>query len=529
MSTPALRVRDLTVRFGDFTAVKSVDLDLYPGKILGIVGESGSGKSVTARSLMGLSGGTVTADEFTIGSQAENALEFTPAQWRKLRGSTVSVILQDALTALDPLRPIYREMTDDADIPRGQRLTVAAERLERFGMPEPTRRAKQRSTQLSGGMRQRVLIAQAMMGDPEIVIADEATTALDTRLTQLVLDHLVRLKNESRAVVMISHDLAQIAEVADHIIVIRGGEVVESGTNTEILQHPSHDYTRQLLRAIPHAVPRFQSLTTREQLAPPPQDSTTVPAMVATGLSKSFQSHRAVDQVSLSIPAGKTLGLVGESGSGKTTTARMLLGLTTPDEGEVFLHGRRFAPVKERHRRKLRHQLGAIYQDPLSSFDPRYTVDQILKNVLSAGKTSRSSTWNQRVRKLLDMVQLPETVARQYPQQLSGGQRQRIAIARALALNPDVLVLDEPVSALDVSVQATILDLLDEIQLNTGASYLFITHDLGVVEHMSDELAVMHQGKVVETGPTEQIFRNPQHSYTQELLAAAPDFAPAAL
>ena len=537
MSQPAVKIKNLSVTFPGpnknvIEAVKNVSLTLTPGRALGIVGESGSGKSVTARALLGLTGGHVSADEITI--LGTDALNLTEKQWREIRGSQVAMILQDALNSLDPLRPIHREIADTLPLSRRARKQAAIDALGSVEMPNPTVRAEQRSPQLSGGMRQRALIAQAMIGNPAVVVADEATTALDTRLTRLVLDQLNELTEQGIALAIISHDLAQIAQVADEIIVMRHGEIVESGPTDQILNHPTHDYTKQLLAAIPAGVPRFVPLTrgldqpgTQRVASSLHEESRPVseePAVRISGLSKTFGDHQAVNDVSLSIPKGTTLGLVGESGSGKTTTARMILGLTAPDAGTVEIFGEHFAPAKESERRALRERLGAIYQDPLASFDPRYSVAQVLINALSQGTTSRSRQYRNRAVELLELVELDSAVLGRNPRALSGGQRQRLAIARALAPKPDVLILDEPVSALDVSVQATVLDLLDRIQLETGTSYLFITHDLAVVEHMSDTIAVMTNGQLAEMGAAEQIINQPQHPYTQELMAAAPEW-----
>ena len=403
-------------------------------------------------------------------------------------------------------------------------------------MDEPAYRAQQRSPQLSGGMRQRALIAQALLGDPELVIADEATTALDTRLTAVVLDQLNQIKHQNRAVLMISHDLAQVAQVADEIAVMRQGEIVESGPAGQILEDPQHEYTQMLLRAIPTGVPRRQPLSAvvSERPAPEPTSENTTQhttaeidqnspdPLVVTQLSKSFSGRAAVQDVNFSISAGQTLGMVGESGSGKTTTARMILGLERPDQGEVLLQGHRFVPALESHRRGLRTDIGAVYQNPMGSFDPRHTVGEILTDAVTRGKSRRSSTARTRVKELLEQVHLADTTVARRPWELSGGQRQRLAIARALAARPEVLVLDEPVSALDVSVQATVLDLLDEIQLEHGTSYLLISHDLSVIEHMSDQIVVMYQGAAVEQATGRVLFENPQHPYTQQLLSAQP-------
>lgn len=526
--TQRLAVKNLSVSFAGQRAVDSISFQLEAGECLALVGESGSGKSVTARSLLGLSGGQVSADELSV--CGHQALQLSESKWQKIRGNAVAMILQDALMALDPLRPVGREIEDvlkeHSSLSKTQRRAQVLEALAAVELPDPPRRSKQRSTQLSGGMRQRVLIAQALIGDPQLVIADEATTALDSRLAALVLQQLAALKAEGRAVLMISHDLAQVAQLADRIAVMRDGKIVETGRTAQILKHPQHEYTRTLLRAIATGVPRLTPLSiasTAPQTPPPaPVDTTQPPALVVENLSKSFAKHPAVIEANLEIPRGATLGLVGESGSGKTTTARLILGLEQPDAGSVKLLGQKFAPIREAQRKELRTNIGAIYQNPLGSFDPRYSVGQILADALSAGRTKRASGYKDQVTQLLTEVELDPGLSQRNPRELSGGQRQRLAIARALAPQPKVLILDEPVSALDVSIQATVLDLLDRIQQETGTSYLFISHDLSVIEHMSDLVAVMYQGRIVEQGPTEQIFGDPQHPYTKLLLRAMP-------
>lgn len=522
-----ITVKDLSVSFNGAPAVKNISLAIRAGRVLALVGESGSGKSVTARSLLGLSGGSVSAGELTICGR--DALGLDDRAWQKIRGNSISMILQDALMALDPLRPVGREIADGlkdhGSLSKPEREQRVHEVLTSVGMPEPGLRAKQRSPELSGGMRQRALIAQALAGNPQVVIADEATTALDSALTALVLSQLRKLKEQGRGVLMISHDLAQVAHLADDIAVMRHGEIVEAGPAEQVLNHPQHDYTRKLLQAVPSGVPRFAPLSAAGAVPPPvlaPKIIAGPPALSANNLSKSFGKHAAVDAVSFELPRGKTLGIVGESGSGKTTTARMVLGLQKLDSGTVDLLGERFAPLAEGQRRKLREQMGAIYQNPLGSFDPRYSVGQLLADALSGGKTKRIAGYRNEVAGLLEQVELSTSLLPRSPRELSGGQRQRLAIARALAPRPSVLVLDEPVSALDVSIQATVLDLLDRIQRETGTSYLFISHDLSVIEHMSDTVAVMHQGKIIEQGDTASIFASPQQEYTRMLLSAMP-------
>ncbi|WP_404287240.1 dipeptide ABC transporter ATP-binding protein [Glutamicibacter arilaitensis] len=526
--SPLFEVKNLSVSFAGQRAVDSVSFELSAGECLALVGESGSGKSVTARSLLGLSGGKVSAEKFSI--LGHNATTMSERDWQQIRGNSVAMILQDALMALDPLRPVGHEIADalkeHSSLSKAERTLKVRSALEAVDLPEPALRMKQRSAQLSGGMRQRVLIAQAMIGDPQVVIADEATTSLDSRLTALVLEQLRALKNEGRAVLMISHDLAQVAHLADRIAVMRAGKIVEAGPTDQVLNHPQHEYTRTLLRAIPSGVPRFQPLSLASRKvnleAREPAQEDQLPALLVKDLSKTFGKHNAVQGAGFVVQQGQTLGLVGESGSGKTTTARMVLGLERPDTGSVRLFGEHFSPQREAQRRNLRENIGAIYQNPLGSFDPRYTVGQLLTDALSAGRSKRGANYRAQVSQLLEQVELDPALSSRNPRELSGGQRQRLAIARALAPRPKVLVLDEPVSALDVSIQATVLDLLDRLQQETGTSYLFISHDLSVIEHMSDTVAVMYRGSIVEQGATAQVFGDPQHEYTRSLLTAMP-------
>lgn len=534
-----VKVQNLQVRFQHVEAVRGISFDLQAGSCLALVGESGSGKSVTARSLLGFSGGDVSAEELTVLDQ--NALTMSDGLWRRIRGNRIAMIPQDALMALDPLRPVGAEIADmlreHSSLSRPARRQRVIAALERIGLPDPGRRARQRSPQLSGGMRQRALIAQALIADPELVIADEATTALDTRLTAMVLDQLADIKSEGRTVLMISHDLAQVAQVADEIAVMQAGQIVEYGTADQILEDPQHEYTQRLLKAIPAGVARYAPLSSATSITEFQSDdllqqqgscSLSVPAdehpqdirLRVTNITKKFGPMTAVDGVGFELPAGRTLGIVGESGSGKTTTARLVLGLETPDTGSVELNGDTFVPTAESYRRRLRDQLGSVYQNPLGSFDPRYTTGQLLTDAITKGRSRSARSARPAALELLDLVHLPQATFNRKPNQLSGGQRQRLAIARALATQPDVLVLDEPVSALDVSIQATVLDLLDEIQLDQHTSYVLISHDLSVIEHMSDDVLVMHEGQAVDQGPLRDVFDNPQHHQTQTLIDA---------
>ncbi len=471
---PAVRLRVRNLRTGFIVdgasrpIVSGVSFDLLPGQCVAIVGESGSGKSVTARSLVGLAGrgATVEADELEL--HHEDALRFTARQWRRVRGRDVGFVLQDALVSLDPLRPVGKEIAEALRLHRwGDRAARRArviELLERVGVPAPAVRARQRPDQLSGGLRQRALIASAIALDPDIVIADEPTTALDVTVQAQVLAQLEAMKERGASVILISHDLSVVARLADHILVMRGGEVLEHGPAERVLGAPENEYTRALIAAVPGEATRGRALIPG---APDPAPRLPVgePVLEARDLVKRFHTSdgtvtRAVDGVSFTLHAGETLGIVGESGSGKSTTAKLALGLERLDTGDVRLLGREWSSLPESRRRALRRRVSVVYQDPLSSFDPRWTVERILLDALRAESFTTVAERDARVRELLAQVGLSEEVLSRFPLRLSGGQRQRVAIARALAPRPDVIVLDEAVSALDVTIQAQILDLL---------------------------------------------------------------------
>jgi peptide/nickel transport system ATP-binding protein len=534
---PRLRVANLRVAFPSRTGlhqvVSGVSFDLAPGECVAIVGESGSGKSVTARSLVGLTGRDAVVEADRLELHGRDTRTLGPRQWRHLRGKEVGFILQDALVSLDPLRPVGVEIAEALRLHgwgnRTSRAKRVLELLTRVGVPLPELRARQRPDQLSGGLRQRALIASAIALDPDVIIADEPTTALDVTVQAQVLDQLEAMKDRGASVILISHDLAVVARLADHILVMRGGEVLEQGSAAEVLGTPRHEYTRTLIAAVPGDRTRGTSLSgvaLPEQVASPPTPSIVLEArgLVKRYLTPDGRETVAVDGVSFDLLAGETLGIVGESGSGKSTTARLALALSELDGGEVRLLGQPWSAIPERKRRRLRRRISVVYQDPLSSFDPRWTVERILLDALPAD-TARAARLP-RLRELLAQVGLGEEVLSRFPLTLSGGQRQRVSIARALAPRPAVIVLDEAVSALDVTIQAQILDLLVTLQRSEGLSYLFISHDLGVISHLSDRVLVMKDGLVVESGPPDDVFLRPQHPYTRELVASIPNFDP---
>ncbi|MGV8857433.1 nickel ABC transporter ATP-binding protein NikE [Rhodoglobus sp.] len=548
--SPLLRVQNLSVHFARTAApaVDNVSFEVHPGECLAIVGESGSGKSVTARSLLGLApaGAHVSFDELSL------AGEELPApgsrRWRTIRGASIGLVLQDALVSLDPLRPVGREIDDvlrlHTKLSQAERHERVLELLEAVGVPDPALRARQRSGELSGGLRQRALIAAGIAAGPSLIIADEPTTALDVTVQARVLELLSSLRDSGTAMILITHDLAVVSRVADRVAVMSYGRIVETGTTRSVLGAPSAVATRQLLASIPVDVPRgvpldlspeestsnlsadtavLPELTARDGVS---TSSGSAPALQLVSVSRRYPTRhsapiQALDSVSLTLTTGSTLGLVGQSGSGKTTIARIALGLETADSGTVFLDGSPWGSLTARERRPLRHTLGAIYQDALSSFDPRLSVDRILGDALGVGGSDAQRAL-MTTDELLDAVGLPRSVKNRRPLHLSGGQRQRVAIARALAPGPRTILCDEPVSSLDVSTQARVLNLLDELQRHLGLSYLFISHDLGVIRHMSDTVAVINQGRIVETGATNEIFTSPKDPYTQSLIAALP-------
>ena len=530
---PIADVRGLTVSFGGQVAVRDVSFELTPGTCVALVGDSGSGKSVTARSLLGLvgRGADVRADRLRLGER--DLLGLSPREWLAVRGSEVGFVLQDALVSLDPLMRVGRQVTEAITARQRLRGAARAERaielLERAGVPEAELRARQYPHELSGGLRQRALIASAVAGDPGLLIADEPTTALDVTVQAQILTLLGELRSGGTGLLLVSHDLAVVSQLADEILVLHRGEVVEQGSADSVLGSPRTAYTKTLLAAIPAERPRREPAPTPEAAAgavEPGAPARRPPVLQALNLRKQYArpggGHTAaLDGVSFALNRGETLGIVGESGSGKSTAANVVLGFTAPDAGEVLLDGEVWSAARERDRRPRRHRIQAISQDPLGSFDPRADVRAILTEALAAVGVPRSEHTDRAVA-LLEQVGLGAEHLARNPLELSGGQRQRVAISRALATDPEVIVCDEAVSALDVSVQAQVLDLLTELQRRLGVSLLFVSHDLGVIRSIADEVIVMRGGRVVEAGRTEQVFTAPQHDYTRELIAAIP-------
>jgi peptide/nickel transport system ATP-binding protein len=539
---PVLEITDLHVGFDDRgrvrDVVKGVSLSVRPGECLAIVGESGSGKSVTSRSILGLAGEGSVVRSTTHTLDGEDVRGIKDRQWRRIRGSRVGFVLQDALGSLDPLRRVGDEVADALVLHgrygRAEKRSRVLEVLRSVGIPDPDRRLTQRPYELSGGLRQRALIASAIVNSPRLLIADEPTTALDVGVQAQVLRLLGELKQRGTGIVLVTHDLAVAAQLADSVLVMHDGEVVESGETGDVLGAPRHPYTRRLLDAIPSASTRGARLTHTgpADAAPTPAEHPVVPrsqsetVITAHDLAKAFtlpdgSTIRAVDGVDFAIRRGEAVGLVGESGSGKSTLARLVMGVTRPDHGRLDLLGNPWSELDETDRRPHRTRIQLIPQDPMDSFDPRHTVGEILRQAL---RRDSDTTGDDDIRALLTRVGLDRDALPSRPRTLSGGQRQRLAIARALAVRPAVLVCDEPVSALDVSVQAQILDLLTDLRETLGLTVLFISHDLGVIQHLCDRVLVMKSGRIVDHGDAATLFDHPTHPYTRALAAAVPRF-----
>ncbi|MBR1004104.1 MULTISPECIES: dipeptide ABC transporter ATP-binding protein [Bradyrhizobium] len=549
-SDPLLTVQNLNVSFRPAhslrAVVKGVSFTVDEGRCVAIVGESGSGKSVTARTLVGLTGAHshVQADRLTF--QGKNIDHLGDKDWRALRGKRIGFVLQDALVSLDPLRPVGKEIGEALSVhcairTRADLTERVVELLKLVGVPEPAVKARQLPHELSGGQRQRALIATAIALDPALLIADEPTTALDVTIQAQIMDLLSETRERGKAMILISHNLAVVSQMADEVIVMRHGEIVEHGSSEQIFGDPRHEYTRGLLKAIPSVrsrgsrlssstAPRFISAEGEETKALTQSNiaQRCSPLLEAERLVKRFRGpdgklRTVVNDVSFRLGHGETLGIVGESGSGKTTVARMALALEKPDQGEVTLEGSPWTAATEKERRQRRSDISVIYQDPLSSFDPRWTIERVIDDALARGPGDLGRA-NRRpeVSELLDLVGLSPSFRTRRPLELSGGQRQRVAIARAIAPRPRIIVCDEPVAALDVSIQAQILDLLGDLKSHLGVSYLFISHDLGVVHHLSDRVLVMNHGVAVEAGGADDVFLRPRQPYTRKLVAAVP-------
>ncbi len=600
---PVLSVRDLDVELdlptGPAQALCDVTFHINPGEILGVVGESGSGKSLTALSVMGMlpAAGRVTGGEIRF--KGSNLLEIPGRQLRALRGKELGIVFQDPLAYLHPQKRVgaqIREALTIHGVPRREAHERAVDLLRLVGIPEPKTRVDAYPHEFSGGMRQRVMIAMAVAHNPALLIADEPTTALDVTVQAEVLKVLVRLREElGTAVMLITHDMGVVQDTCDRVMVMYGGRAVEQGTTDDLMSHPRHPYTRELLRSVPRldqpALDRLPAIPgqppdIRHRPAGCPfsdrcphaidQCTTAIPELLPVGdshdaacwrtaevallgdaddpaelartgarhaadgapvldvrdvhitypgtrgLIRRGPGHEAVRGVSLQVHAGRTVGLVGESGCGKSTLARAVLGLQPVTAGTLTVDGKDWRTAGAEEREEMRRTVQMVFQDPYASLNPRMTIADIIAEPLLNHDLEPRARLRAAVRELMDQVGLPTRFEDSYPYQLSGGQRQRVGIARALAVRPRLIVADEPVSALDVSVQAQVINLFHQLREELGVGYLFITHDLAVARQLSDDICVMYAGQIVEHGSAEEIFSSPQHEYTRKLLASAP-------
>lgn len=537
-----LDIRDLEVTFstdrGPVKAVDQVSLEVAPQSVLAVVGESGSGKTVTAKTVLGLLPETAATRGVVLLSnradgKAHDVLSLSPAQLRAVRGRDVAMVFQEASTALNPVYPVGWQIAEGLrahqNISKKQARARAIDMLRKVGIPEPEVRVDSYPHQLSGGQKQRVVIAMALSLNPGLIVADEPTTALDVTVQAEILDLLRQCRDEFGASIMlITHNMGVVADLADEVAVMYQGKVVERSSAAELFSSPREAYTRALLAAVPKlgGEGRVRAKARAVERAAKPA---LAPLVRATGLEIEYPGRlgkpgfKAIKGIDFEIGAGEVLGLVGESGSGKSTIGRAIAGLTSVSAGSLQVLGVEMLGYKERKFRSVRRDIGFVFQDPATSFNPRFTIAECVAEPLIVHGVARNlDAARARVDELLEAVQLPAAYGNRYPHELSGGQRQRASLARGLALDPKLLIADEPTSALDVSVQARVLELFAELQRELGFASLFITHDLAVVDALADRVGVLLKGELVEVGTSEQVLGSPEHPYTQRLLASLP-------
>lgn len=530
-----LSVENLTVAFGSNEVVKGISFQLNSGEILGIVGESGSGKSIASLCIMGLlpNNAGVKSGSILFAKDKSNSVDLvkiSDEEHRQLRGKDIAMIFQEPHTSLNPSMRCGKQLLEAVELNSGFKGKAAENRcmelLSEMQLPDPLKIYKSYPHQLSGGQKQRVMIAIALAGNPKLLIADEPTTALDVTVQKSILSLLKDIRNRYQmGIIFISHDLSVIEEVADKVIVMKLGEIVESGKAKEIFNSPNHPYTKALINFRKSLNSPNSSFST--ELAKPKIFSVNNLEVLYGKQNKFFKqlSNRfiAVNKVSFDLLEGETLGLVGESGSGKSTIGRSILRLIKKNSGNVLYNGKTIEVFSRNEMLNFRREVQLIFQDPYSSLNPRLTVGQaLMEPMLYHGLVNKTEEAKQIVLNLLDKVKLPESSFYRYPHEFSGGQRQRIVIARALTLQPKVLICDEIISALDVAIQAQILELLDELKRDFNLTYLFISHDLGVVRHISDRVIVLQHGNIIELGPVNEIFDRPQSDYTKNLIDSVP-------
>ncbi|MHC6175958.1 dipeptide ABC transporter ATP-binding protein [Glutamicibacter sp. X7] len=533
---PLLEIKDLAITFstpeGPVSAVRNANLTVMPGETVAIVGESGSGKSTTALSAIGLLPGNGKVSAGQILFDGEDLAQAPEKRFVELRGNHIGMVPQDPMSNLNPVWKIgfqVRETLKANGLAGDKPNERVAQVLADAGLPNPAARAKQYPHEFSGGMRQRALIAIGLACRPRLLIADEPTSALDVTVQQQILDHLDTMTSElGTAVLLITHDLGLAAERAEKVIVMYKGQVVESGPALELLRNPQHPYTKRLINSAPSLAAKHgvEVKTPHEEQAAKNDNVLEVKDLTKVfDIRKGFgrkDKFTAVDKVSFAVPRGTTTAVVGESGSGKSTIAQMVLNLLEPTSGEITFDGQKMSKLSEKELFKFRRRVQPIFQDPYGSLDPMYSIYRTIEEPLRIHGIGSTAEREKKVRELLDQVSMPASTMHRFPNELSGGQRQRIAIARALALQPEMIVCDEAVSALDVLVQAQVLELLQQLQDELGLTYLFITHDLAVVRQIADDVVVMERGKMVEHASTDEVFTSAQSDYTRNLLNAIP-------
>lgn len=531
MTKPLLEISNLAIDFktsyATVSAVREVNLTVMPGETVAIVGESGSGKSTTAMAILDLLAENAQIKQGQILFEGEDLVKANKKRIVQLRGNSIGLVPQDPMSNLNPVWKIGFQVKETLQANGIKSKERVFEVLREAGLTDVERRAKQYPHEFSGGMRQRALIAIGLSCKPKLLIADEPTSALDVTVQRQILDHLAKMTKELKtAVLLITHDLGLAAQRAEKVVVMYKGKVVEAGSSKDILCNPKHPYTQKLINSAPSlslqkAKNKGFSSNVSEATNILEVKNLRKVYKLRTGLRKA-ENFYAVDDVSFVLPRGKTVAIVGESGSGKSTVAQLVLNLQKPTAGKVLFEGREVAGLSESELFKFRRRVQVIFQDPYGSLDPMYSIYRTIEEPLRIHNIGDKNSREKKVRDLLDKVALPQSVMRRYPNELSGGQRQRVAIARALALEPEVIVCDEAVSALDVLVQAQVLEILLQLQEKFELSYIFITHDLAVVHQIAHEVCVMRKGKIVEFGSVGQVFANPQQQYTRELLAAIP-------
>jgi len=566
MSENILSIKNLTIEFKTedetVVAVKKLNLDIQKGKTVGLVGESGSGKSVTSLAIMGLipsPPGSITEGEILF--KGQDLTKMSQDEMRKIRGNKIAMIFQEPMTSLNPVYTVGNQIDEVLVLHQGKSKKEARKRtielLDEVGIPTPSESVNKYPHQMSGGQKQRVMIAMAMACEPELLICDEPTTALDVTIQKQVLELMFELQRKhGMSMLFITHDLAVIADIADEVAVMFRGDLVEENTTKDLFEDPQHPYTKGLLACRPSLVENPKRLMTVEDFVDgiDPSEIDPLKKVIKTQrpideeknpvileikdfkkyfpikggfFGKTVDQFKAVDDINIKVRRGRTLGLVGESGCGKTTLGRAVLRLIEPTGGEVFYHGQDITKISSEEMRLLRRKMQIIFQDPYSSLNPRMTIGDIITEPMvihgiGGTKKERYATAGE----LLEKVGLKGNHLNRYPHEFSGGQRQRICIARALGLQPEFIICDESVSALDVSVQAQVLNLLQDLQDEFNLTYIFISHDLSVVKYFSDEVCVMNQGKIVEYATSEEIYKNPKDDYTKKLLGAIPKGVP---